>query len=892
MIGSQLAHYRITAALGAGGMGEVWRATDEKLGRDVALKVLPADFAADPERLARFEREAKVLASLNHPNIATLFGLETVVADAGSGPKPQAAGPTTFLVMELVNGEDLSERIQRGAIPIDEAIPIALQIAEALESAHEAGIVHRDLKPANIKITYDGVVKVLDFGLAKAWETEEGDLSSSLSPTLTQHATLEGVILGTAAYMSPEQARGKRVDRRTDIWAFGALFYEMFTGTRLFEGETVGDTLAAVLKEEVQWAQLPADTPPGMVQLLKRCLTRDVRQRLRDIGEARVGLEAPDAPPPRIAAGGLRQRVAIPAIGVASLAIATAILAFLRPAPARPTDAFSLEAVLEPGAAVQVVSALGIALSPRGDRLAFVGTGDDGNTAIWVRPLDGRDATTFPGTANGVWPFWSPDGSMLGFSAGGKMLTLDLRSGTTRTLCTTDSDAPRGTWSSSDTILFPHDGVIYHTDPRGSVCGPVTQRAEGQRTHLHPAFFPDGRRFVFAAGLDLLVGDLETGAQRRWKEKAVSPHFVAPDWVVFSTLPLGREDLPPLLVQRFDPRTLDLRGSPAVLLPRIATPNGEASISAAVNGVLVAVDDSPGLRPLVWIGSSGQVTGTVPLQGDKWSFAVSRDGRQVALGGFGIRLYDLQRGVSNPIPVEEQPPQVTQFPAWSSDDARLAYQSNYPGPSELRVYSLRDGRATTLFASPGRTMQGAAWSPDDSEIAFWRMPGEGAEQAELWVYSLTTGQARKLLASTTSTLWFEARCNFCLEFSSAGRGLVYWSTESGAPGVYLRPHPEEGPSRQVSSRGGFDPHWSADGKTIYYAAPSGSILSVAVGPAPDYRLGAPRQVLDGSTGSSLYGVSNDGTRFLRQQGSVSPPLRLITNWQARAARAMSEIGYR
>jgi len=300
MIGTTLAHYRITAALGAGGMGEVWRATDEKLGREVALKVLPEEFAKDPNRMARFEREAKVLASLNHPNIATLYGLETAIPSGtetetgrGSIPKPQASSPTTFLAMELVEGEDLSERIKRGPIPVDEAVPIALQIAEALEAAHEQGIVHRDLKPANIKLTDDGVVKVLDFGLAKAWETENTDLSSSFSPTITRHATVEGVILGTAAYMSPEQARGKKVDRRADIWAFGVVLWEMLTGHKLFEGETVSDVLAAVLTREPDLSELPPDTPAQVRRVLGRCLQRDPRRRIRDMGDlkfqSRVG---------------------------------------------------------------------------------------------------------------------------------------------------------------------------------------------------------------------------------------------------------------------------------------------------------------------------------------------------------------------------------------------------------------------------------------------------------------------------------------------------------------------------------------------------------------------------------------------------------------------------
>jgi len=287
VIGTTLAHYRITAVLGAGGMGEVWRATDTKLGREVALKVLPAEFAKDPNRMARFEREAKVLASLNHPNIATLYGLETV--EAGTETETETGtGQTTFLAMELVEGEDLSERFARGAIPVDEAIPIAFQIAEALEAAHEQGIVHRDLKPANIKITDDSAVKVLDFGLAKAWETEGGGVSSSLSPTLTQHATLEGVILGTAAYMSPEQARGKKVDKRADIWAFGVVLWEMLTGRKLFEGESVTDVLAAILTSEPDLSELPPNTPALVRSLIGRCLRRDPKMRMRDMGDARI----------------------------------------------------------------------------------------------------------------------------------------------------------------------------------------------------------------------------------------------------------------------------------------------------------------------------------------------------------------------------------------------------------------------------------------------------------------------------------------------------------------------------------------------------------------------------------------------------------------------------
>ena len=427
MIGTSLAHYRITAALGAGGMGEVWRATDTKLGREVALKVLPEAFASDPDRLARFEREAKVLASLNHPNIAHLYGLENLEIDekaVGEGFIPsrddERAGinpaPTTvhMLVMELVEGEDLSERIRRGAIPIDEAIPIAVQIAEALEAAHEAGIVHRDLKPANIKLTENGTVKVLDFGLAKAWETEAGDSGLSLSPTLTRHATMEGVILGTAAYMSPEQAKGKKVDRRADIWAFGVVLWEMLTGTRLFAEETASETLAAVLKDEPDWQSLPATTPRRLVELLRRCLQRDLRQRLHDIADGRLDLEdllSPGAREvegvPRPVVGSMRWRVVCGvAAGLAAGLLISALWWSARGESPAPVPILSFRPVTQfSGLEVQPT------LSPDGRFVAYA-SDVDGDWDIYLMRTSGGNPinlTAGSGEAD-MQPAFSPDG--------------------------------------------------------------------------------------------------------------------------------------------------------------------------------------------------------------------------------------------------------------------------------------------------------------------------------------------------------------------------------------------------------------------------------------------------------------------------------------------------
>jgi len=401
--GATLAHYRITAALGAGGMGEVWLAEDEKLGRQVALKVLPEEFAQDPDRMARFEREAKVLASLNHPNIATLYGLEEVESGTetetgtgtDSGSRPQAPGLVTFLVMELVEGEDLSERIRRGPIPVDEAIPIALQIAEALEAAHEAGIVHRDLKPANIKLTDGGVVKVLDFGLAKAWETESGDSSLSLSPTVTRHATAAGIILGTAAYMSPDQARGKKVDRRADIWAFGVVLWEMLTGRKLFEGDTVSDVLASVLKETPDLDALPDGTPPALRRLLTRCLEREPKNRLQWIGDARLELAtARDEPlgldvDSREFGGPRRSGHERLAWLAAAAALAVAAVIWLRPAAAPEQALVRFTVALEGDHSLSFIDQPILALAPDGQTLAMTTTdAETGRDMVFLRRLD------------------------------------------------------------------------------------------------------------------------------------------------------------------------------------------------------------------------------------------------------------------------------------------------------------------------------------------------------------------------------------------------------------------------------------------------------------------------------------------------------------------------
>jgi len=557
--GTTLAHYRITAALGAGGMGEVWRAEDTKLGREVALKLLPEAVAQDPERLTRFEREARVLASLNHPNIAHLYGLETAGvtpkdgrensefgirnselpatsspgadADASAGENSKlktqkseltsgvAASEVTFLVMELVEGEDLSERIKRGPIPIDEAIPIARQIAEALEAAHDAGIVHRDLKPANIKITENGTVKVLDFGLAKAWESDASDSSVSLSPTVTRHATLEGVILGTAAYMSPEQARGKKVDRRADIWAFGVVLWEMLTGVELFHGETVTDVLAAVVRLEIDLDALPGETPSAVRGLLGRCLERDPRQRLRDIGEARIALAkvpaADEVPAPLRGGVGLSRRSFAVTSALTGLG---AVLGFgLGRRTAGPAAGTRIEAALEITRLTSSGKVIAAAISPDARYIAYVES-DQGLQSLWLRQLaSGQTLRLIPERPVAYWGHaFSPDGNSVVFGlksqddSAGALFSISTLGGAQRRLVTGIDSGPAFS-ADGERLAFVRSGYPSAEESALMVAaadgaGPKALAVYRLPEFVAPIFFPgpawspDGSRIVTAVG--------------------------------------------------------------------------------------------------------------------------------------------------------------------------------------------------------------------------------------------------------------------------------------------------------------------------------------------------------------------------------------------------------
>jgi Tol biopolymer transport system component len=907
MIGSTLAHYRITGELGSGGMGEVWRAEDEKLGREVALKVLPADVAEDAERLARFEREAKVLASLNHPNIAHLYGLETDESGAGGGagagttsdPQAQApeapatpSSPVTFLVMELVEGEDLSERISRGPIPIDEAIPIALQIAEALEAAHESGIVHRDLKPANVKIRPDGMVKVLDFGLAKAWESQKNDSSLSLSPTLTQHATVEGVILGTAAYMSPEQAAGAAVDRRADIWSFGVVLWEMLTGEALFGGDTVSHVLASVLKDSVDLDGLPGSMPPPIRRLLDRCLRRDARRRLQSIGDARVVLEevledsgAEEIDPSSVAAVAPRPAWwlrALPWALVALLAIAFAITAMTRPTPR-----IVQTSVLAPPEGT-IRPDHGLALSPDGRTVAFVADIDT-TSQLWIRSLDDLSARPLIGTDDALLPFFSPDGRHLGFFADGKLKRIPVVGGAVRVLA--DALDPRGgTWGDNDLIVFSPD---YRTGLSAvPASGGDVQRltspdeARYEKSHRWPSFLPGGSHLLFLAQTH------EGGAsndQSTVEVLSLDDGVRVPVLQVNSSVaydPRGailywRNGT--LMAHPFDPDRLAVEDEPVQVADEVDYTQNERGVFAISSEGTLVYDRGQGMdQParLEWLDRDGTVLSEAAPFGSYLHLSLAPDGRRFAsTDGLTIWIRDLERGIDTRLTHDDR----DHFsPVWSPDGAWLAYATNPDsgGGGEIRRMRASGLGEEELVATLEHQAVLKGWSPDGRFLAYEAVnPGT---EWDCWIFNLETGTTRRVVGTKYT--------DRDPAFSPDGRWLAYFSTESGRSEIYVIPVDDLSAKWQVSTDGGRFPVWGASGEELFFADFDNRVMAVAVAMSDEPEIGRPRALFtmleqpepSGIFDFAGFAVGPDGNRFLlhraQETEAISDSLILVQNW--------------
>jgi Tol biopolymer transport system component len=883
VIGTTLAHYRITDELGAGGMGEVWRATDEKLGREVALKVLPEEFATDPERMARFEREAKVLASLNHPNIATLYGLETVESGTGTG--------TTFLAMELVEGEDLSERIAKGPIPIDAAIPIALQIAEALEAAHEQGIVHRDLKPANIKLRPDGAVKVLDFGLAKAWEADQGDSSLSLSPTMTAQGTAAGVILGTAAYMSPEQAAGTSVDRRADIWSFGVVLWEMFTGHKLFEGETVSHVLAAVLRDQPDLDQLPAGTPTRMRELIARCLRKDPRRRLQAIGDARIALEdwvadpasmaGPEVPAAAAPAQSQTWKWLVPLILVAGLVVATGMALFSRQPPARLTQSFLLAPVDG-----QIRAEQGLALSSDGSNLAFMAE-KDGTIQIWIRSVDSLSTRPLEGTTNASLPFWSPDGRHLAFFADGKLKRIPVVGGAARSL--SDALEPRGgTWGPDDRIIFSPDyrDGLWSISAAGGQATRLTEldQQRGEKSHRWPTFLPGGQNILFLAQTDeggsssdqSSIEGLSLSDGRRTRildvnsSMAYAPHGGLLFWRGGS-----------LYAQEFVAKRLEVRGDPVMVADDVNyTQNERVVFAISQEGTLVYHKGS-GLRQLAkleWYGPDGVLQSEAAPLGAYRDVSLAPDGSRLAFTeGLTVWVRDLDRGTAARVTHDDED---HLFPVWSPDGKWLAFTTNRTAGSEIRRTLATGLGEEELVVTLDRIAVMRAWSADGRHLAYEAL-GSGTEW-DIWLYSFEKDEVRRVVG----TKYTDREP----VFSPDGRWLAFVSSESGRAEVYVTPVDDQSRRWQVSTEGGRWPVWSPSGREIYFVNLENQLMDASVRGESDLEFGISRALFHlpeqptpfGAFDFASYAVTPDGQRFLfhhaPDRGPISDSLILVQNW--------------
>jgi eukaryotic-like serine/threonine-protein kinase len=895
--GTRLGHYEIIAAIGAGGMGEVYRARDSKLGREVAIKILPQTFVPDAERLGRFQREAKVLAALNHPNIASIYGLE----DSGS---------THGLVMELVEGPTLADRLKRGPIPIDEALRIAKQICEALEYAHERGIVHRDLKPANVKATNDDAVKVLDFGLAKAIEGDPSSIDISTSPTISRLATMQGVLLGTAAYMSPEQAKGKAVDRRADIWAFGCVLYEMLTGRMAFSGETVTDTLAAVIRAEPEWSELPGSTPAPLRLLLQRCLQKDARQRLRDIGEARIGVDevlsgapgpGPAAAPP-IPAPLWRRALPWSTTIVLGIIAAAFALAYMRadrtpeqsirsliPAPPKVSFAFSPAPYGTP------------LLSPDGTRLVFPGQGADGKESLWVRPLASLDAQQLQGTDGAAFPFWAPDSRQIGFFQDKKLKKIDVTGGPALTICDAEN-ARGGTWNQSGTILFAPEpaaaasatgSTLFEVPAAGGTPSAIASRevktSSGAFSNRWPVFLPDGRHFLYLSGnlyapgttqLGIYAGELGSSQAKFLVQAASDALYAAPGYLLFL-----RGDT--LMAQGFDAGDQELKGSAFPVGQNVGSPQDYrlGLFSVSQTGLLIygAAPELGG--QLVWFDDAGKRLGTAGPPGA--SFArLSPDGKRLAYasvnataGSGDIWTEDLERGVQTRFTFGP----VSLAPVWSPDGSRIVYASADGASLSLMVRDSSGAGNPESLSSGGHEFQiPTDWSRDGRYILFQKGGSGSARLQAIWALPLFGDRKPFLYLQSQFGVGEGA-------LSPDGRLVAYVSNESGNGEVYLSPFPGGGSKWQVSQGGGAGPQWSRNGGALYYAAPGGKILEASVKESGSaVEIGAPRELFqdemmatNAAEANTGYSVTPDGKRFLVGEGSANAsPLTLVTNWQA------------
>jgi len=862
-------------------MGEVYKARDTNLKRAVAVKVLPASLAADVDRLGRFQREAEILAALNHPNIAAIYGLER-------------SGATTALVIELVEGPTLADRIAQGTVPIEEALSTAKQIAEALEAAHEQGIIHRDLKPANIKVRSDGTVKVLDFGLAKATDPPASSPNISQSPTIaTPTMTAASMILGTAAYMSPEQARGKPVDKRTDIWAFGCVLYEMLAGRPPFEGDDLAGILACVIEREPDWSCLPANVPARARELLRHCLEKNPKNRRRDAGDVRIDIERALADPAAhtTATGAApTSRAAWLAAAVATLAVvglSLPVIRYLRDTPGPSGPEMRVEINPPPQSAP-----LQFALSPNGRHIVFVAS-VDGRQRLWLRALNKVDAQAMTGTDGAAYPFWSSDSRSIGYFASRKLYRIDVGGGPQQEL----ADVPvgrGGTWNTDGTILFaPTDnGPLMRIAAAGSEPGAVTHLDPGQTGHQSPQFLPDGRHFLFLAdgspsASGIYLGSLDGGAPKRLMASDVAAAYLEPNLVVFV-------ERGALMARHLDIARGELTGDSMTLADAVGYDVGfkRGAFSVSADGHVAYQTRILKRDELFWVDRTGGASRVAVNALDVNRLAnpdLSPNGRRVAVtldsqSNIDIWLMDLVGGGSTRFTFDEA---ADAFPLWSPDGSQIVFSSARTGTARLYLKpSNGTGDETLLLDMAPAVPQD--WSKDGRFLLYGA--GDPKTGGDLWTLDMTSKERTPRAVVKTSV---DERNG---QFSPDGHWLAYETNESGRFEIVAVAFPDPIEKWPVSTRGGTQPRWRADGKELYFLAPDGQLMATPVtishqAGGSRFEAGAPvplfqTRMMGNAVGITRvqYAVSRDG-RFLISQPaeSATTPITLILNWKPPAS---------
>jgi serine/threonine protein kinase/Tol biopolymer transport system component len=866
MIGKTLGHYQITNQLGKGGMGEVFQAKDQVLGRDVAIKVLPEEFSGDADRVARFQREAKILASLNHPNIAAVYGLEEV-----SG--------INFLSLELVGGKTLADRIKAGPITVEEALKLALQIAEALEAAHEKGIIHRDLKPSNIQITPDGTVKVLDFGLAKACAGEQ-EINLSNSPTLSDAATQKGVILGTAAYMSPEQARGKTVDRRADIWAYGCVLYEMLTGHPAFSGQDVTEILAAVIRAEPEWSTLPAKLHWRLREVLERCLRKDTKNRYHDISDVRIDIEKV-LKDPSGASGQpmvpIQTRSSGKLLWFSVLAL-TAVVVGLVIWNLKPTPPPETKPVTRLSYDLPKDYTTNIAVSPNGRQFVY-----GSERGFYLRSLDELDARLIPGTEGKSWePFFSPDGKWLGYFGGDfKLKKVSISGGTPIELCGFQQ-AGGATWNTDNTILFSDlsRGIMRIPDKGGNPGMLI------KGNYYAPQLLPGGKSVLFtdvsSQPYRVLLQSLQTG-ERKELFAGLGAQYVSTGHIVFAS---GQSPFN-LMATLFNLQKLETTGGSVPVVDSLA--GGVISDTGTL--VYIPAAAKPAIQHVpVWVDQKGKeaiISGAPNNVGQR--FSLSPDGTRVAFmaatgGNADIWIWDLGRETVTRLTFEES---VESFPLWTLDGKRVVYESNVNnGQSEVNLKAADGTGAVTKLGSFSFLPGPSAWSGSGKELVLAEV-GLSPLRGEITMLAMEGEHSRTPLIKEKLPVTQP-------KVSPDGKWIAYVSVQSGKPEIFVRPFPEVDKGKwQVSTTGGIGPLWSPDGRKIFYRS-GDCAMAVGVETAPSFRLGKPEILFRsnyyywgvGSMIQPVWDIRPDGKGFMMikevdstaTSAEVTPKINVVVNW--------------